>query len=630
MRGSMIVRAVAALTVVMVAVDGGGFGVVSRGTLAIAVWWALLVLVATGLLAPSRLPPAAGLALGFLAAFVVLTGASLAWADSSERAFAELDRAALYLGVFALAALVAAAGEPRAAADGLAVGIAAVAGIALAARFFPDQAPATELPSFLPSAQTRLSYPIGYWNGLAALIAVGVPLLLRSAIEAGSPVRRALAMASLPALAQVLYLTSSRGGTAAALAAVATLLALAPRRLALLGAILTAGAGTALAIWILVARTSLVDGPLGTAAAEAEGRSAALLTLAVCAVTGLGYLLAVRYVPAPPRLPRASVRAGVALLLAAAAVAVIAADPVDAFETFKRPPAPAPATGSGPDPLATHLLSGGGGGRWQFWSAAVDEFRSSPLVGRGAGSFEAWWAQHGTIPYFVRDAHSLYLETLGELGIAGLGLLLGAFAAAAFAALRGWRRRPEADRILVAALLAGFVAFALEAAVDWVWEVTVVAAAGIACLGLAAASASRRPRAVPVLARAAVAVTALAVIAAQALVLLAEIELRDSRAAARAGDFPAALAHALDARALEPWAATPRLQLALVAEETGDLASARGHIGAALERDSRDWRLWLVAARLETKAGAIAAARRSLARARELNPRSPLFAKEEA
>jgi hypothetical protein len=621
----MIVRAVTALTIFVVALDGGGFGVVSRGTLAIAVWWALLIFVATGHLAPSRLPPAAGVALGFMAAFVVLTGASLAWADSAEKAVAELDRAALYLGAFALAALLAAAGQARPAADGLAVGIAAVAGVALAARFFPDAAPATDLPSFLPSAQTRLSYPIGYWNGLAALVAVGTPLLLRSAVEAGSPVRRGLAVASLPALAQVLYLTSSRGGTAAALAAVVALVALAPRRLALLGALGAAGAGAALAIWALVARTSLVDGPLGTAAAESEGRTAALLTLAVCVATGLVYALAVRYVP-PPRVPRAAFAAGAAVLLASGAVAVIAADPVNAFETFKRPPVP--ATGSGPDPLATHLLSGGGGGRWQFWSAAADEFRSSPLVGRGAGSFEAWWAQHGTIPYFVRDAHSLYLETLGELGLAGLGLLLGAVAAAWFSALRGWRRRPDPDRLLVAALVAGFVAFALEAAVDWVWEVTVVTVAAFACLGLAVASASLRPRAVPMLARATVAVAALLVIAGQAVVLLAEIELRDSRAAARARDFPAALAHARGARALEPWASTPRLQLALVAEETGDLASARGHIGTALERDSRDWRLWLVAARLETKAGSIAAARRSLASARELNPRSPLFAKE--
>jgi Tfp pilus assembly protein PilF len=49
-------------------------------------------------------------------------------------------------------------------------------------------------------------------------------------------------------------------------------------------------------------------------------------------------------------------------------------------------------------------------------------------------------------------------------------------------------------------------------------------------------------------------------------------------------------------------------------------------IDHALENDQSDWRLWLVAARIQTKAGDIAAARQSLAKARELNPKSQLFA----
>jgi Tfp pilus assembly protein PilF len=65
--------------------------------------------------------------------------------------------------------------------------------------------------------------------------------------------------------------------------------------------------------------------------------------------------------------------------------------------------------------------------------------------------------------------------------------------------------------------------------------------------------------------------------------------------------------------------------LALVEERRGDLKASRKWIESAIERDSIDWRLWLVAARLATKAGDLPSARTSLLRAESLNPRSPLF-----
>jgi tetratricopeptide (TPR) repeat protein len=114
-------------------------------------------------------------------------------------------------------------------------------------------------------------------------------------------------------------------------------------------------------------------------------------------------------------------------------------------------------------------------------------------------------------------------------------------------------------------------------------------------------------------------------VAAQALLLLTQLELRSSQDAAAAGRADEALASALRARALAPWTASPHLQLALVRERAGELGAARTAIRAAIERDRADWRLWLVAARLETKAGDAARAREALQRARELNPRSQLL-----
>lgn len=62
-----------------------------------------------------------------------------------------------------------------------------------------------------------------------------------------------------------------------------------------------------------------------------------------------------------------------------------------------------------------------------------------------------------------------------------------------------------------------------------------------------------------------------------------------------------------------------------MAEQRGDLPAARRSVRDALENDRQDWRLWLISARIETKLGDIDAAQRSLAEARRLNPRSPLF-----
>ena len=111
----------------------------------------------------------------------------------------------------------------------------------------------------------------------------------------------------------------------------------------------------------------------------------------------------------------------------------------------------------------------------------------------------------------------------------------------------------------------------------------------------------------------------------QAVPLLAQREIARSRDAAARGDGVDARDAALRARDIQPWAASPYLQLALIDERLGRLRAARDEVESALERDSSDWRLWLVAARVNTKLGRIEDGRNALARAVELNPRSPLF-----
>ena len=77
----------------------------------------------------------------------------------------------------------------------------------------------------------------------------------------------------------------------------------------------------------------------------------------------------------------------------------------------------------------------------------------------------------------VRDAHSLYAEILAELGPLGLLTVLGVVFVPLVAAIRA-RRSP-----FVAPALAGFVALAVHAGVDWDWEVPAVMIAGLTCAG---------------------------------------------------------------------------------------------------------------------------------------------------
>jgi O-antigen ligase/polysaccharide polymerase Wzy-like membrane protein/tetratricopeptide repeat protein len=565
---------------------------------------------------------------GFLAAYAVWTGLSIIWSDSAEQSFNEADRVVLYLAVFGLAVL-APGRMYRCWMDGMAAGIAAVGIVALVSRLFPHLFGQTEtLAQLFPAAQRRLSFPVDYWNGLATFMALGLPLLLHAAATLRSSVLRGLALAPVPVLVSVVYLSSSRGGSLAALAAVVVFFLLTSRRWAVLGAISVGAAASALALFVFSRRPELVDHPLDSALAEDQGRSAAVWLLLICIGTGAVYGASSRFLRSPGPLPRA-LAAGIAILaVAAIAVGVAAAHPVQRFQDFKQTPA------NLNESIQTHLFSGSSNGRWQLWTAGVDEFKEEPVHGGGAGSYEAWWAQHGELSFFVRDAHSLYVETLGELGVVGLVLLLGFFVSAVGVGASRLLSGDDEQRAAVAALLAVAAGYLLEAGIDWMWELTAVSVVAMVALGLLTGPGTipstpfaAEPRRRPLVGVFAV-IAALALIVAEGIPLLATMSIRHSQDAAAANDNTKALDDALAAKSIQPWAASPYLQIALVREQAGQLPEAHAAVAAAIERDEADWRLWLVKARLETKSGQIEQARESLARARELNPRSPLLSSE--
>jgi hypothetical protein len=414
------------------------------------------------------------------------------------------------------------------------------------------------------------------------------------------------------------------------------------RRLPAVVATAIAGAGAALGVEAMLARDALVNGPLGSARASNEGESAALLLL----LLGLGcaalYWAWCRFADWEPRV-RLSLAAKVGVVLAAAgvlAVGVAAYDPVGKFETFKKPSGPDVGLVEG-DFTRSHLLSSTGSGRWQLWSSAYDEWQTKPVFGRGAGSYQSWWMEHASLPLFVRDAHSLWLETLAELGVVGFLLLVIAIGMGFVAALARLRN-VGGDRPLIAAMAAVLAAFVVAAGIDWMWELSVVGLVAVVALGvlvgratapgvparppLAQSPADDRARLRARMLRTAGIALALGAILCAAVPMLSQNRLEASQADAARGDLAGAIDAADDARAVQPWASSPYLQLALLEEQRGNLGQANRWVDGALERDSSDWSIWLVAARVQTKAGFIRKGRRSLRQAERLNRKSQLFA----
>jgi len=588
-----------------------------------AAWWLLGVGAAFGFAsARSGIDRWAVAAVGLLASFAVWILISIRWAADSERAFAQFNQVALYVAVLAIAIVLARLVPAPVLVGGVAFALSVVAVVALVSRCFPSTFGVQPGATILTALKNRLSFPLGYWNGLGIEVALAYPLLLSIMASRRSRAARAVAALPLPILAAVMYLTSSRGAFVAAAVGIVAFLVLTPRRWAALAALVVAGGAGAVAVAVLVPKKALVNGDVGTALGVHQGHHAFLWIGVACVVTALGWAGSDEVGRRLPTPPRRVGQATAAVLVVLALAAIVLAHPVRQFDTFKSNPAISQTHGTA---TTNHLLSTSGSGRWQFWAAAVSEFKAHPLNGGGAGSWQAWWLQHNSLRAYSEFAHSLYLEALGELGIVGLLLIGAAVLVAVGGAVRSALALASGE---VAAAAACGTAFFVAAAYDWVWQLGGIAVVGVGTLGFALGTLSstrslawgRSDVVRPVLA-----LVAVAAIIPQYVVLAADSHLRNSRVAFSAGDATRARSEALAAKAIEPWAASPYLQLGLVSEAEGRFGSAAQWLDDAISRSRRDYTLWLIAARIEAKRGRAGPAVRDLHEARRLNPNSNAF-----
>jgi tetratricopeptide (TPR) repeat protein len=125
--------------------------------------------------------------------------------------------------------------------------------------------------------------------------------------------------------------------------------------------------------------------------------------------------------------------------------------------------------------------------------------------------------------------------------------------------------------------------------------------------------------------RPALALIAVIAIVPQVVVLSAGVHLNNSHAAAAASDPARAQREALAAKAVEPWAASPYLQLGLLAQDEGQYADARRWLGLAIDRSRQNWVLWYTASQIDKNLGELRVAARECEHARALNPRGSVF-----
>lgn len=600
----------------------GGYGGLALGATTAVIWTLVGFLALTGSIGRVSVGSGTLVAAGCLAGLAALTALSLRWAGDDGSGFLDVVRIGAYLGVFLLASLLVRRGEAGPVLAALATVGTGIAIAALASRLLGIGEGDSGLAAAQPAASGRLSYPIGYWNGLGALTAMTFPLLVWLGSHATVSRARPLALALIPVVLLAAYMTSSRGALLAALVGAGVMVVPGGRR-----ALHVLLAGILLTLPAIVA-ASTTDGILtspGTGVGEAE------LTVLVALLAPMlpALVFGSRVIGAAERMgrmgPRIPARYLLVALAAAAVAVVLAAGPSGLVGDFRgTPKGSRTAGGSG-------IVSTSGSGRAQFWATALEAFADEPGRGVGAGGYAAYWTRNGSLSIPTRNAHSEPLELAAELGAPGLVLFAGFFVTVIACGV-GRARGPDGP--VAGAALGLLIAGLIGICIDWTWDIPALAVPVLIAAGLLAgpafgserlrASARAGPRVRALSEPActlALVLVAVPMIWAGGVLLIASSALESSEDALQRGDLATAAAKARSAAAVEPWAAEPWAQLATVELAAGNLEASRAADAEAIRLAPGDYRLWVLAATIAARADQSQVSGAYTLRAVELAPR---------
>ena len=583
--------------VVFFGFTAGGYypGATAMATAALAVLLGLRFL----LLPATRFTPALIAACAAMAAFVVWTYASQDWSDSVARASLAADRALLYfLALLLFGSLPGDDRRLRWMIRSVVVGIVVVCAVGLGSRLLPDLL-ATPLAGF----DTRLGYPLTYWNALGFLAAIGVIFCVHIT-KSGAETRtwNALAAAAVPMLIVVLYLTLSRGGILAGAIGLVVYLLLA-RNPGTIPALISTVPTSLVAALSAYQADILVTADFATAeGASAGGRVLAVLIacMAASALVRVGLAIYAAQLTIETPLTRLGNRARVALglgavlLVAAAGLIVFGGEIQQAYDDFFEGSAAPISTGK------ERLGEAGGSGRRALWDVGMASFDRDPVKGSGAGTFALEWLRaESAIP--AQNAHSLYVETLSDLGLIGM-VLLGSTLLIILVFGFALRIRGK-GRTIYAALLGAGVAWAIHNAVDWDWEMPATTIWLFALGGAALAWTSPDPHTSDPfggaytprlelkrreLLRVLAALACLCVAVFPLSIAISQSRLDHAIAAFEAGECGKARSYATDALSTAPWRPEGSAILGYCTAAMGDTGQGVEEMQRALEADPRN------------------------------------------
>jgi hypothetical protein len=455
---------------------------------------------------------------GLLLAFAALSALSVVWSVQPDDSWQNAGLMFAYSAVFGAAVALARAAPARwpAVIGGVTLAAIVVCGYALLTKVFPSWLDAHDI-------YARLQAPYGYWNATGLTAAMGViGCIWLGARRHGHALLSALAYPAIGLLIVTLMLAYSRGALVALVVGLALWFAVVPLRLRGAAVLLLGALAAGLVVAWDFSRSALSSDSIELHARVVAGRQLGALLLAMLLLLAIAGLAIGFYTSrhAPSRVARQNAGALLLSILVLAVVAFVGALAVShrgltgsishGFNTLTNTHAPVPAETPG-------RLTAIGSVRAVYWNEALKIFQAHPALGAGARSFGTASLRYRTENLEANDAHGFVVQTLADLGLVGLAIVLAlllTWMAAAGRATHPFNRRwtswrelrrdgwqdigwhPLADRaelgeqraysperIGMLSMLCLVVVFGVHSTVDWTWFVPGDACVALVCAG---------------------------------------------------------------------------------------------------------------------------------------------------